>query len=107
MSDLTPRPFTIQQQIDFVAELRENFDNSQREFIQSKRPPEDVAELFKLIHENLIAVKLHQLAQEVKYCDLCNQPIRGVKMINDDWGAICERCHSGVSEHSNQTLGIP
>lgn len=66
---------TINQQIDFMHELRDSFDSNQRERIATNRSPEQVAELLRDIEENLHAVRFWQVAQKVELCIDCNQPI--------------------------------
>lgn len=65
---------TVQEQIQFINDIREAFDREERERIALIREPEHTAQLLKDIHENLIAVRNWQAAnkeaQEVT--DVCN-----------------------------------
>jgi hypothetical protein len=66
---------TIHQQISFVKDLRESYDNHQREAVTSTRTPEAIAELLRDIEENLHAMRLVQLNGKVVLCDNCNQAV--------------------------------
>lgn len=83
--------FPIQQQINFVHDLRESFDNNQRELALSKRTPEEIAQLLQRIEDNLEYVRIQQLnVQRSQFCDNCNQPIvKPSALINE---ALCDRC---------------
>jgi len=107
---------TVQQQIDFIQELRDKWDGSQRERIQLERDPETVAELLRDVQENLIAMKLMQLgeAKKVELCGDCNQPYteQNPKMqfgicefVDHD---MCKRCAQiRIDQINNSTVGIP
>lgn len=78
---------TIKQQISLIEYMRESFDNNQREAIMNRYTPTELAELLRDIHENLIAMKWLQLAENIKLCNDCNQPIEKGRPVN-----VCERC---------------
>lgn len=80
---------TINQQIEFIQEVRDSHDNNQREVITTKRTPEAVAELLRDIHENLLAVRLWQTNHNVELCRDCNQPAKANGMLEE---ALCDRC---------------
>jgi len=84
---------TINQQIDFIQELRESHDSNQRELVTTKRSPEQIAELMRDIEENLLAVRLLQLndKEAVEFCTHCNQPTQGFTYLIDN-KKCCQRC---------------
>ena len=111
---------TIQQQIDFVQDLRDKWDNTQRERIQIDRDPQAVAELLRDVQENLIAMKLMQLGdKKIELCSDCNQPFGELnpKVVfgTDEKHVVvhpedkdCERCtHARLDKLNNSTAGIP
>jgi len=109
---------TIQQQLDFISELRENYDLNCRERITTSRDPKSVAELMRAIYESLLGVRNLQLGQKVKLCNDCNAPLNEHNRVNfavvdsqvivgrgED---VCERCTDARELRlKNQTIGIP
>lgn len=68
-------PTTIEQQLEFITELRQAFDREERERVAMIRTPEQTAQLLKDIHENLIGVRNWQHGQKVDLCTDCNKPL--------------------------------
>jgi DNA repair exonuclease SbcCD ATPase subunit len=79
---------TIHQQISFVKDLRESYDNNQREVVTNNRPPEAIAELLRDIEENLHAMRLAQYNKPIQLCERCNQPVKNL-LVSEKY---CERC---------------
>lgn len=106
---------TTQQQIDFIAELRENYDNNERLRITSSRS--NVAELLRDIQDSLYGVKLWELNQHVEFCDDCHKPLTPAnkvcfavadgKKIVERTEHVCDRCTDMRMERMNTTAGIP
>jgi len=108
---------TIQQQLDFQSELRENYDLNCRESLTTNRDPKQVVELLRDIHENLIAVRNWQLGHKTELCSDCNQPLTEHNRVNyavaegriivtrDEH--VCDRCTEHRAENAkHQSAGI-
>lgn len=109
---------TIQQQIDFVKELAENFDLNCREVLSTARNPKSVASLLRDIHENLIGVRNWQLGHPTQFCGDCNCALTDNNRVNYAVADshvivtrnehVCEKCtHMRIERMKNQTAGIP
>lgn len=103
---------TIQQQLDFVTELRDNYDLNARERISTNRDKQQVALLLRDIHENLIAVRNWQLGQKSDLCNDCNQPLTEHNRVNYAVSndhvivtrneRVCDRCTTVRIERAKQ-----
>lgn len=109
---------TIQQQLDFISELRENYDLNCRERITTNREPKKVVELLRDIHESLVGVRNWQLGQKVELCSDCNAPLsaqnrENFAVSNDQVIVtrnehVCDRCtDKRIERLNNSTIGIP
>lgn len=109
---------TIQQQLDFISELRENYDLNCRERITTNREPKKVVELLRDIHESLVGVRNWQLGQKVELCGDCNAPLSNHNRVNfavvdgqvivGRGEHVCDRCTDARERKlKNQTAGIP
>lgn len=109
---------TIQQQLDFISELHENYDLNCRERITTNREPKKVVELLRDIHESLLGVRNWQLGQKVELCSDCNAPLSQHNRVNfavvdgqvivGRGEHVCERCTDAREvRFKNSTAGVP
>jgi len=110
---------TIQQQIDFIVELRESYDSEQRERIVVKHPADKVAELLRDINDSLHGMRLLQLnPKEVEFCSDCNQALTPHNRVNyaaaeglvivGRGDHVCDRCtEARIERVKHSTAGIP
>lgn len=73
---------TIQQQLDFITELRENYESSERTRITTYRNPNQVVELLRGINENLIGVRNWQMGNPAQFCSDCNTALTEHNRVN-------------------------
>src|SRR5687767_14140213 len=109
---------TIQQQIEFIQDLADRWDGSQRERIVTDRDPNTVAELLRDVKQNLLGMQKVQLNQTVTLCHDCNQPLTPHNKVNFAVCAnritvtrdedVCDGCATIRNERAqNETVGIP
>lgn len=74
---------TIQQQIDFVVDLRESFDNGQRQTIIAKYGADKFQKLLRDVNDTLYAMKLLQLnPKQGEFCSDCNKLLTPHNRVN-------------------------
>ena len=110
----------VKQQREFIEELRENFERSERLRIETKRPPEQVAQLLRDLCTTLLGAERFALGQDVELCNDCNQPFTELNakvafgadenhvVVHPD-DKVCEQCTTKRLERLNNapTIGIP
>lgn len=116
-------PTTIEQQLEFMTELREAFDRDERERVALIRPPEETAQLFKDIHENLVSVRNWHRANQAEakealadVCGDCNCGITSQNLADnerydvvlDKREIVCVACaDKRIDRLEQSSMGLP